>query len=306
MTLPIHPNRITLSMIRGEFGGPSSPISLSTYYRGGSFVPPTTIGYPKNIATLIPANGTISLGNFHGSRLQQLSVFYNTGYFTAPPGASEATVLLVAGGGAGGWIKGNSIEGGGGGGAGGVIYTTVSLSPGARYLIQIGQGGVNPGPEGIGDGGNTSAFGLTAIGGGTGGPTNMAGVVSYTGRFGGSGGGGSAYYSRSTWSGYVPGQGNSGHPGIEESSSGGGGGAGGNGSLIYGGEPVTHVMLGTTFVVGQGGQGGTWGSTTNNGGGGNVGISPDGKNGTGGGGTGGGSKRSQPGNGGSGMVAILC
>lgn len=50
---------ITLLDIQNEFGG-SSPISLSEYYRGGSYVPNVSVN------NNIPTSGAISLSNFYG------------------------------------------------------------------------------------------------------------------------------------------------------------------------------------------------------------------------------------------------
>tara|TARA_R110000868_G_scaffold107277_3_gene293527 strand:- start:54 stop:1052 length:999 start_codon:yes stop_codon:yes gene_type:complete len=49
---------ITFAQIQAEFGG-SNPISLSEYYRGGSYVPNTTVN------SSIPTSGTITMSNFY-------------------------------------------------------------------------------------------------------------------------------------------------------------------------------------------------------------------------------------------------
>lgn len=60
MAVPTGP--LTLGNIQTEFGG-SNPISLSEYYRGGSFVPSgTTSSYGT-----IPTSGAISMGVFRGT-----------------------------------------------------------------------------------------------------------------------------------------------------------------------------------------------------------------------------------------------
>jgi hypothetical protein len=54
---------LTLSQIQAEFGrGGSNPISLSEYYRGGSYV--SNIAANNNI----PTSGTISISNFYGGQ----------------------------------------------------------------------------------------------------------------------------------------------------------------------------------------------------------------------------------------------
>lgn len=52
---------ITLEDIQAEFGGPTNPISLQNYYRGGSYVP--------NVAANngIPTSGVIGLQDFYGA-----------------------------------------------------------------------------------------------------------------------------------------------------------------------------------------------------------------------------------------------
>ena len=94
-------------------------------------------------------------------------------------------LLLVGGGGGGGGSGSGSLVRGGGGGAGGFIETNITAVSGA-YPIFVGAGGVQDGAFGF-NGGNTQAFGLTAIGGGAGG-------VSAGGSNGGSGGGAKSGY----------------------------------------------------------------------------------------------------------------
>lgn len=59
---------ISLSQIQAEFGG-SNPISISEYYRGGSYVPANYYfkgqAYPVN--ETVPTSGTISFSNFYGT-----------------------------------------------------------------------------------------------------------------------------------------------------------------------------------------------------------------------------------------------
>ena len=60
MTLPAS-GAISLANIQTEFGG-SNPISLSEYYRGGSFV--------SDNNTSVPTSGLVSLSNFYGAVAQ--------------------------------------------------------------------------------------------------------------------------------------------------------------------------------------------------------------------------------------------
>jgi len=87
----------------------------------------------------------------------------------------EIEVLLVGGGGGGGgrWYnqptKDQYLRGGGGGG-GGVIHKQTLTVEAGQYPVVIGEGGeVNNWGPGTKQGGDTTAFGLTAYGGGYGG-----------------------------------------------------------------------------------------------------------------------------------------
>jgi hypothetical protein len=87
--------------------------------------------------------------------------------------------LIVAGGGGG--------KGVGGGGAGGFLTGSMTIGRG-EYPIFVGEGGLNA------NGQNSTALGLTAIGGGAGGNHSPTGPAS-PGASGGSGGGGSGGFS---------------------------------------------------------------------------------------------------------------
>lgn len=239
-------------------------------------------------------------------------------------GSGNVDYLIVAGGGAGSY---------GGGGGGGVLTGTFAATPGS-YSVVVGNGGAAATawqadlPD---NGGNSSIFGFSAIGGGHGG-VGYAGQSN--GTTGGSGGGG-AYASASVGSagagtsgqGYGGGLAASGLSG----SGGGGGGAGGpggnSGSSIgsyggAGGVGVQSNISGVSTYYGGGGGGsltglgGVYGGIGGNGGGGNgCGVNASyvnipgtaGTNGLGGGG--GGSGQNAPVNalgyaGGSGVVIL--
>jgi hypothetical protein len=66
--LPSSPSSLSLNQIAGEFGG-SVPHSLSEYYAGGGIVPSGTTGD----SGAIPTSGSISIGQFYGSR-QRVSI----------------------------------------------------------------------------------------------------------------------------------------------------------------------------------------------------------------------------------------
>ena len=216
--------------------------------------------------------------------------------------AGTIDYLLVAGGGSGGQ---NAL--GGGGGAGGLL-TATSLSVAAGiFPIVVGAGGSGGGAYNNGD--NTTAFSLSAIGGGYGG----SGSSTANPASGGSGGGMHGYATTPVGSGTV-GQGNNGGQGTSHGA-GGGGGAGAVGANAVspnganGGVGLSNVLRTGSGVFYAGGGGGAgWTGTKGlggNGGGGDGRQYPatDGKPGTvntGGGGGGG----DTGGNGGSGIAVV--
>jgi hypothetical protein len=185
----------------------------------------------------------------------------------------EVDYLIVAGGGGGGPI-------GGGGGGGGVRSSILSgnkilLSSGS-YTINVGDGGLSGlgGGASATNGENSSAFGITAIGGGFGGQHN-GGSSSTAGNAGGSGGGG-ADNGTSGGSG-TSGQGNSGGSGVPglpltQRRGGGGGGSVDSGSAGLGGGQALNS--GNNGSVGANLQGGKGGQNTGGGGGGCSWSSP--------------------------------
>jgi len=123
--------------------------------------------------TMIPYTASPDARTYH--------IFTSSDNFTVTSTGGEAIeVLLIAAGGGGG--NGQDSHAGGGG-AGGLVYRhSVPISAQA-YPIVIGSGG-----SGAANGGNTTGFSLTALGGGQG-----SGRSSGAGTSGGSGGAGSAY-----------------------------------------------------------------------------------------------------------------
>jgi RHS repeat-associated protein len=208
-----------------------------------------------------------------------------TGTATSSSGTASSTGTflmnyLVVGGGGGG---GDVYNWGAGGGGGGGVLTGTTTAVAGTYTITVGSGGSNNA-----DGSNSSALGLTALGGGAGGSSG-------SGYSGGNGGGGSGATvggyggSGATGQGYNGGDGNWGGGSYHAGGGGGGAGAGG-------GNPP-NVMIG--------GAGGTGIASSISGtlayyAGGGGGQSPiyDGPGGTGGGGTG----RGYIGNGGDGTA----
>jgi len=206
--------------------------------------------------------------------------------------------LIVAGGGSGG-------AQGAGGGAGGML--TGSFSVGATgYPIVVGAGGTGVLQPNIGASGqNSSAFGLTAIGGGAGGAMNGSTDLPNQGLDGGSGGGSSWPYGYKAGGLGTAGQGNNGGAnlaykdgvvadkgGIDYVTPGAGGGAGGVGQdgqangTATGGVGLSSSITGQSVVYAKGGDVLASGSSsvngaagTGNGGSGGVGYSNPGANG---------------------------
>ena len=178
--------------------------------------------------------------------------------------------LLVGGGGSGGW------DVGGGGGAGGLLTGTYTVGATRSFPISIGAGGaaISSNTQ-KNNGGDTSAFGLIAYGGGAGG--NWYNPSSYgtgseanairNGSAGGSGGGGGGWSQIGYGGNGTNGQGYAGGNATTNSApsyGGGGGGAGGPGSngtagdssQIAGGPGVASSITGTSIVYAAGGKGG--------------------------------------------------
>jgi len=184
--------------------------------------------------------------------------------------------LIVAGGGSGG-----SYVGGGGGG-GGVLQGSVDIGQ-QSYTITVGAGGASAGSTSVkqsiqgNNGGNSSAFGFTALGGGGGGR-----YAHIAGSSGGSGGGSGGFQNgSSSGGGATSGQGNVGGGSIGPrprsfTGGGGGGGAGAAGQTSTdalntggnGGDGIVSYILGVPYYFGGGGGGGNYtnGSRPGNGG----------------------------------------
>ena len=114
-----------------------------------------------------------------GDKKYRVHTFAQSGQFTIPH-HGHVEVLLVGGGGGGG--GGNYPNNGGGGGAGGVVHKSEFFITNGVYDIVIGAGGAVKV-----SGGKTTAFGMTAWGGGHGATKDVADAAS-----GASGGGGAA------------------------------------------------------------------------------------------------------------------
>jgi hypothetical protein len=224
----------------------------------------------------VATGGTVTTNATH-----KYHTFTSSGSLVIPSGwTQQIEYLIVAGGGAGGayW--------GAGGGAGGVIYGSVTDPTAATHSIVIGDGGAYSSSTRGTNGEDSSALGLTAIGGGAGGgnysPTDQ---TQYGGVAGGSGGGAKGSYTPGSG---TTGQGNSGGVDTSGYKGSGGGGKGSIGGSSDGGSGIDYWG----YSVGGGGAGGD-GSATHGGG---YGTTSAVANSGGGGGYGG--------NGASGIVAV--
>ena len=169
--------------------------------------------------------------------------------------------LLVGGGGSGGW------DVGGGGGAGGLLTGTYTINSGRQFALSVGLGGAAIASNSERNNGQaTTAFGLTALGGGGGGNWCTGGPAK-DGLAGGSGGGGGGWSQVGYGGAGTAGQGYSGGNATSNTApsyGGGGGGAGGPGSngttgdnsQIAGGPGVASSITGTSVVYASGGKGG--------------------------------------------------
>lgn len=234
------------------------------------------------------------------------------------PVVYSASYLVVAGGGGGAGSTVGAGYPGAGGGGGGMLTGTTSLTQGTTYSFVVGAGASGSAGSTAGNGSNSTAFGLTAVGGGGGG-------INASGQSGGSGGGGYGYPlgtytggSGTTGQGYAGGNGYT--DGVTYTNSGGGGGAGAVGvnatasTAGDGGAGASSTIIDGTPVFYAGGGGGAYtnatypsvyaqGGTGGGGQGGRIGGAVgNGTINTGGGG--GGIATVTGGNGGSGIIVI--
>jgi len=241
----------------------------------------------------------------------------------------DVDYLVVAGGGGGGGSAGSGASGAGGG-AGGLLNGITTLTV-QDYSVVVGTGGSSGGSSSDtrgGNGANSTAFGLTSIGGGGGGSREPG---NGQGRNGGSGGGeGSQRLASSGFGLGTNGQGNNGgQNGVvggntaAENASGGGGGAGavgqdgldnsssGNGGIGLDFSSTFTSAFGDNGFFAGGGAGGRAGTVGGSQGTGGTGGGGDGGDTTGqagaantGGGGGGAGASGRPGGGGSGIIII--
>jgi hypothetical protein len=214
--------------------------------------------FPTGVVPPIATGGTIT-NITQGGVNYRVHTFTTTGTstFTVTRGG-QVEFLIVAGGG------GGASRHGGGGGAGGVLQGSMQVNLGT-YTIVVGAGGAGAAPasESVGSKGeNSSAFSLTAFGGGAGGGASSTNSLQNGGSGGGSRGNSTAAPGAGT-----PGQGNIGGSGTLQlpenfGLGGGGGGAGSPGNTAEqlpraaGGTGINSIITGTLAFYGGGGGGG--------------------------------------------------
>lgn len=222
-----------------------------------------------NLLGVYTNNVTLSVvGSMHAFNKWKLKKITTSGAWTSPSDVlpnSQAYVVLVGGGGGGGAGGGGLNNGnlcGGGGGGGGAGYMSerfITLNPSTIYQLTVGTGGA--GGVGISNsdsntsdaagknGGSTTGFGLTALGGHGGSRgVGVNGGAGGAGSAGGGGGGGGAGDSN-----YIGGTGGAG---------GNGGGHNGESGKSGGRRPTEGWDSGST--VSMGGSGGGIGSNAIN------------------------------------------
>jgi hypothetical protein len=275
-------------------------------------------------STDIEATGGTITTVQEGNIIYRVHSFKNTGTFdfnvTKSPNGAQVEYLIVGGGGGGGTDLWSANRSAGGGGGGGVLSGNTNISEGT-YAITVGAGGA--GATGLSDGDgvrgsngeNSSAFNLTAFGGG-GGAGHGSVEWSISARAGGSGGGGTHSTTGGPPGSGISGQGFSGRNGNSSSLSDTSIGLDGigsaiSGSLQYFGGGGAGSGAGQYIGGGGGGAAGTITRSAYNGGlggGGASGYSTDAITGGRGlansGGGGGASREVAGGNGGSGTVIV--
>jgi hypothetical protein len=217
--------------------GSSSPIIVSGLSNGTSYTFTVTATNSSGTSAASASSNTatpfiaaiITGGTLSSDATYYYRTFVNDGTLSVSATSANLDVLLIAGGGGGRQA---------GGGAGGVIYYPARNTTVGTYPVTIGAGGSSAA------GSNSTAFGLTAIGGGVGAPSN-----DQQGGSGGSGGGGGRDYgaagvaiqgSGSGWTGYGSNGGRASQSGY--GGAGGGGGSGSAGSNGGGnGQPAGEV-----------------------------------------------------------------
>jgi len=242
-------------------------------------------------STLLAIGGTESLFSRNqnlGTLINyKINTFTSSGDFFVRVGGPIDYLIVGGGGGGGGGYNssfpvtnGSRTDGaGGGGGGGGVLFGSMFL-PAGNYRITVGSGGTSgydnlasPPFRQSSNGGDSVAFGLTALGGGAGSSavitTTIFGVTAaaQTGSSGGGGGGSVEQAGATGYNGQGFGGGNRSATGL----AGGGGGAGGvggsggvsrNDTAGDGGVGILSNITSVPTYYGGGGGGGAVNSNT--------------------------------------------
>lgn len=248
----------------GEFG---SNYQQKFYYVDVAYDTHNYALIERTFLPVVATGGTIFPDAFDNGRLYKVHGFTVTGssnfVVQSAPAGSEIEYLVVGGGGGGG------ADMGGGGGGGGVLEGTAAVSVGS-YPIVVGAGGLSSNRAygsrynvaSRGDGGqSSSAFGVTALGGGGGAGVHDANSAPATGVNQGFASGGGSSGRNNNYANGTSGQGNRGGSTGGSWYAGGGGGAGGagsngrGGSGAFGGTGKSSSIFGTTYWFGGGGGG---------------------------------------------------
>ena len=121
-------------------------------------------GLPFMTATGGDVPAGIIVGDYKVHTFSSSSNFTVTSLGSDPTYGSSVEYLIVAGGGGGGY------ETGGGGGAGGLLTATSATVSATSYTATVGAGGAGAQSNATGsNGGDSSIFSITAVGGGVGG-----------------------------------------------------------------------------------------------------------------------------------------
>lgn len=161
MALPAS-GTILLSTIKAYFGEGSPPNTLTSYNRGGTYVP--DISQNSNIPASASAGNPIRLSQFRGSSDPE-TVTYTSGSannITTPQYQTSATFKIWGGGGGGGY---NSISSGGGAGGGAFTIKTLSITGGTttfNYVVGAGGTGGSNAPSEAGQTGGFSRITINA------------------------------------------------------------------------------------------------------------------------------------------------
>ncbi len=232
-------------LLRSSVTGTAGNLALNSASNVVSFKNNTgALKIPSGTTGQRPTNLALGMQRWNSDR--GVVEVWNGSVWLAITGATQGVYLVVAGGGGGGQ---SVFASAGGGGAGGLLTGTFFANVSTSYSIVVGSGG------GVGaSGANSSAFGVTAIGGGHGGGNVQPPSGNFSGGNGGSGGG--SAIDNSAGSG-TAGQGFAGSLGRGDPfQGGGGGGAGGASTRPNGGIGIQSSITGTAVYYAGGGGGG--------------------------------------------------